>query len=180
MANLTISNVFNNLKNPAIVAGGFMVGVTIQKLIDKALNTEAVTNGLGAENVGVLKQYATPVITAILGVGASIASESDLMKKLSTGVAISGAVGVGYKMIWGKSLLAGTDGGLLGSIMGDDTYIEGVDDDEIEGIDDDEIEGYDEVEAIEGLDIPFTPPALRDTAYERETVSGYNGYGMIQ
>lgn len=178
MANLTISNVFNNLKNPAIVAGGFMVGVTIQKLIDKALNTETVTNGLGAENVDVLKQYATPVITAILGVGASIASESDLLKKLSTGVAISGAVGVGYKLIWGKSLLAGTDGGLLGSIMGDDT--ESVDYDEIEGIDDDEIEGYEEVEAIEGLDIPFTPPALRDTAYERETVSGYNGYGMIQ
>lgn len=178
MANLTIGKIVSNLKNPAIVAGGFMIGMATQKAINKMLNSETVVNGLGAEAASTLRDYASPLITSVIGVSVSIMSESDLVKKLSTGVAISGAVGVGMKAVWGKNLLDGTVSGLLGSIMGDDEIL-GVDDDDIEGIDDD-IEGLEEEEeTIAALDIPFDPPALRDTNYERESISGYDGYGVI-
>lgn len=176
MANLTISNVLGGLKNPAIVAAGFIGGMVVQKLVNKLLNSETVVNGLGADAVLTLKDYATPLVTSVLGVGTSILVESDTMKKLATGVAISGMTSIGMNILWGKNLLAGTCDGILGSIMGEDPDLDGYDE-YIEGVDDD----LDSLESgtTGALDIPFNPPALRDTNYERETISGYAGYGTI-
>ncbi len=172
MAELTISNVISGLKNPALVAVGFMGGMMVQKLVNKVLNSETVVNGLGADAVLTLKDYATPLITSVIGVGTSIVVEDATMKKLATGVAISGVTSIGMNILWGKNLLAGTCDGLLGSIMGEDPDLDGTDD-YIEGVDDD----LDALEASTtgALEIPISRPALRDTNFERETVSGYFG-----
>lgn len=191
MANLTVGNVLEGMKNPAIVGGGFLLGILAQKSINKMLNSETVVQGLGADTVLNLKNYATPFITAALGVGVSISSDNPIVKKLATGVAISGTVNAGMQFFWQKNLLSGLSGGMLGDIFGTDDDIDEQDGftgyEDLDGYEEDDdslgdLDDYDETPAISAgsatgtLDIPFTPPALRDTEYEKEPISGF-GFG---
>ena len=193
MANVTVENVLKGAKNPALVGGGFLLGIIAQKAINKILNSETVVQGLGADTVLGLKNYATPLIATALGVGINIGSKDDLIRKLAMGVAISGTVNVGMQFFWSKNLLSDLGGGMLGDFLGTDDDIDEQDgfsgvedyDDDLEGFDDDDddenfgdFEDYDEQPSsstMNALDIPFTPPALRDTTYEKEPISGF-GY----
>lgn len=183
MSNLSVGGVLNNMKNPAILGGGIMLGIVIQKLINKLLSTETVVNGLGSDTVVNLKDFASPLLTSVIGVGVSMTCNDDLVRKLASGVAISGPLNVAMKLAWDKNLLAGLNGGALGAVLGGDDDL-----DDIAGYEDVDIAGLGDLDDLEeqpmalttgSLDIPFTPPALRDTNYERETVSGFGYAGIL-
>jgi len=197
MANLSVENVLKGAKTPALYAGGFMLGIIAQKAINKMLSSETVTNGLGADTVLSFKNYATPLITTALGVGVGIMSQDDLIKKLSMGVATSGAANCMMQFFWKKNLLSGLSGGMLGEIFGtdedideqdgfgdiDDDDLDGIDDDDLDGIDDDELGDlgdFDELPANRTLNTPISVPPLRETEFEKESVSGFaSDGGMI-
>lgn len=189
MANLSVENVLKGAKTPALYAGGFMLGIIAQKAINRMLNTETVVNGLGADTVLDLKNYATPLITTALGVGIGIVADDEVIKKLSTGVATSGAANCMMQFFWKKNLLSGLSGGMLGEILGTDEDIDEQDgfgdiDDDLDGIDDDDELGdlgdFEELPAQTTLNTPLQIPPLRETEFEKETVSGFaSDGGMI-
>lgn len=187
MANLSIENVLKGAKTPALYAGGFMLGIIAQKAINRMLNTETVVNGLGADTVLDLKNYATPLITTALGVGIGIVADDDVIKKLSTGVATSGAANCMMQFFWKKNLLSGLSGGMLGDIFGTDEDIDEQDGfgdiDDLDGIDDDELGDLGDFEELPDkttLNTPLQIPPIRETEFEKETVSGFaSDGGMI-
>lgn len=161
---ITISNVIGGIKNPAIVSGGIMLGIGIQKGINALLNTETAQNGLGSDTALALKNYASPLITTALGVCISMSSDDDTLKKLATGVAISGPLNVGMQMFWDKNLLAGLNDGLLGFLGGDEDF----DDVYVEDPDPDPEPQQRAIAGIGDLDMPIKVPATRDTKWESE------------
>lgn len=165
---ITISNVLGGIKNPAIVSGGILIGVGIQKGVNALLNIDAVKNGLGSETTLALKNYVSPLVTTALGVIVSMSSDDDTLKKLATGVAISGPLNVGMQWFWDKNLLSNLNGGMLGFLGGDEDL---------------DTEYYEEEEEEPAPSQPALPagtgmgaPALRDAPYERQKfVSGMAG-----
>lgn len=149
MADVTISRVISGAKNPAIIGGGFILGIIAQKAMNKIFNSETVVRGLGAETAQSLKDYAVPLATTALGVGVSIAAKDETIKKLAIGTAISGTVAVGTQFLWKKNFLNGLNGGVMGSLLGDDDDLDGYDDD-LDGYDDD-LDGYDD-EDLDGTE----------------------------
>lgn len=101
------------------------------------------------------------------------------------------------QFFWKKNLLSGLSGGMLGEIFGtdedideqdgfgdiDDDDLDGIDDDDLDGIDDDELGDlgdFDELPANRTLNTPISVPPLRETEFEKESVSGFaSDGGMI-
>jgi hypothetical protein len=152
MADVTISKVVSGAKNPAIIGGGFILGIIAQKAMNKIFNSESVVRGLGAETAQSLKDYAVPLATTALGVGVSIAAKDETIKKLAIGTAISGTVAVGTQFLWKKNFLNGLNGGVIGSLLGDDDDLDGYDDD-LDGTDDDDLDGTDDDEDFGDIDV---------------------------
>lgn len=168
---ITISNVVGGIKNPAIVSGGILIGVGIQKGINAVLNTEPVQNGLGSDTALALKNYASPLITTALGVIVSMSSDDDTLKKLATGVAISGPLNIGMQWLWNKNLLSNLNGGMLGFLGGDDDL-----DTDFEGIDDDD----DDDEPAPALPVAgMGAPVLRDAPYENQKFAAISGMSGV-
>ena len=185
MADVTISRVISGAKNPAIIGGGFILGIIAQKAMNKIFNSETVVKGLGADTAQSLKDYAVPLATTALGVGVSIAAKDETIKKLAIGTAISGTVAVGTQFLWKKNFLNGLNGGVMGSLLGDDDDLDGYDDD-LDGYDDDELSGDDDEDfgdidvedGVSGLGYPNIPIAdgltysKYSTPQEAESISG--------
>lgn len=173
---ITISSVLNGAKNPAIVSGGILLGVGIQKGINAVLNTDMVQEGIGSDNALALKNYASPAITSALGIIVAMNCEDDLICKLATGVAISGTLNVGMQLFTGKPLLAGTNGGIMGFLGDDPDYdYEVVDDPEPEPAPATPIAGLgSNILANPNMNVPV--PATRDTPWEGET---YGNFGAL-
>ena len=174
MSDVSVGGVFEGMKNPAIVAGGVLLGVVMQKGLNKfILGNETVQGFLGSETTENLKQYLSPAITTATGVIVGMQTQDGLMRKIATGVAISGVATVGFKMLWNKDLLGSLNGGFLGNILGLGEAGDG-DGEEFEGFG--EIGEYEETEdviPVSGIaqsNIPLNQPALRDTNFEKETV----------
>ncbi len=141
MANVNVSNIVSKAKSDALPLGcGFLGGVVLQKAVNKVFNSEKVVNGLGAETATGLKNYATPLIVTAVGVGLNLASKDDFMKKLGTGVAVSGVANVGMQFFWKKNLLSGLSGGMLGDLLGTDADLDA--EDGFSGNDDDDPDGF--------------------------------------
>lgn len=153
MADVTISKVVSGAKNPAIIGGGFILGIIAQKAMNKIFNSETVVKGLGAETAQSLKDYAVPLATTALGVGVSIAAKDETIKKLAIGVSISGTVAVGTQFLWKKNFLNGLNGGVMGSLMGDDEDLDGYDDEDLDGYDDEDLDGTDDDEDFGDIDV---------------------------
>ena len=186
MADVTISRVISGAKNPAIIGGGFILGIIAQKAMNKIFNSETVVKGLGADTAQSLKDYAVPLATTALGVGVSIAAKDETIKKLAIGTAISGTVAVGTQFLWKKNFLNGLNGGVIGSLIGDDEDLDGYDDDDLDGYDDDDLDGTDDEDfgdidvedGVSGLGYPNIP--ITDgiayskyaTPQEAESISG--------
>lgn len=186
MADVTISRVVSGAKNPAIIGGGFILGIIAQKAMNKIFNSETVVKGLGAETAQSLKDYAVPLATCALGVGVSIAAKDETIKKLAIGTAISGTVAVGTQFLWKKNFLNGLNGGVIGSLIGDDEDLDGYDED-LDGYDDEDLDGTDDEDfgdidvddnGVSGLGYPNIPIAdgltysKYSTPQEAETISG--------
>ncbi len=175
MSDVSVGGVFEGMKNPAIVAGGVLLGVVMQKGLNKfILGNETVQGFLGSETTENLKQYLSPAITTATGVIVGMQTQDGLMRKIATGVAISGVATVGFKMLWNKDLLGSLNGGFLGNILGLAELGDG-DDEDFDGLGDiDDFGEVDEdVEPVSGIaqaNIPLDQPALRDTNFEKETV----------
>lgn len=186
MADVTISKVVSGAKNPAIIGGGFILGIIAQKAMNKIFNSETVVRGLGAETAQSLKDYAVPLATTALGVGVSIAAKDETIKKLAIGTAISGTVAVGTQFLWKKNFLNGLNGGVIGSLIGDDEDLDGYDDEDLDGTDDEDLDGTDDEDfgdidvedGVSGLGYPNIP--ISDgiayskyaTPQEAESISG--------
>lgn len=185
MADVTISRVISGAKNPAIIGGGFILGIIAQKAMNKIFNSETVVKGLGADTAQSLKDYAVPLATTALGVGVSIAAKDETIKKLAIGTAISGTVAVGTQFLWKKNFLNGLNGGVIGSLIGDDEDLDGYDDD-LDGYDDEDLDGTDDEDfgdidvedGVSGLGYPNIPISdglaysKYSTPQEAETIMG--------
>lgn len=174
MSDVSVGGVLEGMKNPAIVAGGVLLGVVMQKGLNKfILGNETVQGFLGAETTENLKQYLSPAITTATGVIVGMQTQDGLMRKVATGVAISGVATVGFKMLWNKDLLGSLNGGFLGNILGLGEVGDG-DGEDFDGLGD--IDSYEEGEDVEPMhgiaqaNIPLAQPSLRDTSFEKETV----------
>lgn len=168
---ITISSVLNGAKNPAIVSGGILLGVGIQKGINAVLNTDMVQEGIGSDNALALKNYASPAITSALGIIVAMNCEDDTICKLATGVAISGTLNVGMQLFTGKPLLAGTNGGIMGFLGDDPDYDYEVVEEPEEPAPATPIAGFgSNILANPNINVPV--PATRDTAWERESYVG--------
>lgn len=175
MANTTVSNVVSGLKSPAMMALGFMAGVSAQKALNKfILGSDTVKNNLGADTIDNMKQYLSPAIVSCVSVIVGMNTKDDMVRKIAVGSSISGVATIGFKAFWGKDLLGSLNGGLLGNILGEDP-------EEFEGL-----EGFEEEEEQNALpmgavSIPLPDPPIRDTNFERETVVNgfYEASGMV-
>ena len=183
-------------KKAAWISAGAAAGIGVQKLVNKFFSSETVVSGLGADVSSGLKNYATPLITLALGSAGAFGFQSQALKHLSLGVAVSGGVNCVSQLMWGRNSVAGMDDGLLGGILGadedlnDENGFYGVDDDDdddLDGFDDDEdglgdLEDYNELPAggaIAALDIPIDRQYhVRDEEFEKEPISGF-GFGNI-
>lgn len=191
-------------KKAAWISAGAAAGIGVQKLVNKFFSSETVVSGLGADVSSGLKNYATPLITLALGSAGAFGFQSQALKHLSLGVAVSGGVNCVSQLMWGRNSVAGMDDGLLGGILGadedlnDENGFTGVDDDDLDGLDgddDDDLDGFDDDEdglgdledynelpaggAIAALDIPIDRQYhVRDEAFEKEPISGF-GFGNI-
>lgn len=152
-----MSRLLNSLKEPACQAGGFLVGVTAMKAINKMINSDAVSGFLGETSTDI-KKYLTPVITTIGGIWLGNYVSDSTAKAFCNGIAVSGAVDLGMELLYKKNLLSGTGEGVFGSILGDDDDLDG---------DYDEIEGDPEPETYARPALPsrpaqtqFMPPAV--------------------
>lgn len=141
MANVSVNNIVSKAKSEALPLGtGFLGGVVLQKVVNKMFGSEKVVNGLGAETATGLKNYATPLIVTAIGVGINLTAKDDFIKKVGTGVAVSGVANVGMQFFWKKNLLSGLNGGMLGDILGTDADIDA--EDGFSGNDDDDPDGF--------------------------------------
>lgn len=191
-------------KKAAWISAGAAAGIGVQKLVNKFFSSETVVSGLGADVSSGLKNYATPLITLALGSAGAFGFQSQALKHLSLGVAVSGGVNCVSQLMWGRNSVAGMDDGLLGGILGadedlnDENGFTGVDDDDLDGLDgddDDDLDGFDDDEdglgdledynelpaggAIAALDIPIDRQYhVRDEEFEKEPISGF-GFGNI-
>ena len=178
MADVTISRVISGAKNPAIIGGGFILGIIAQKAMNKIFNSETVVKGLGADTAQSLKDYAVPLATTALGVGVSIAAKDETIKKLAIGTAISGTVAVGTQFLWKKNFLNGLNGGVIGSLIGDDEDLDGYDDEDLDGTDDEDFGDIDVEDGVSGLGYPNIPItdgiaySKYSTPQEAETIMG--------
>lgn len=192
-------------KKAAWISAGAAAGIGVQKLVNKFFSSETVVSGLGADVSSGLKNYATPLITLALGSAGAFGFQSQALKHLSLGVAVSGGVNCVSQLMWGRNSVAGMDDGLLGGMLGadedlnDENGFYGVDDDDdLDGFDDDDdldgldgdddedglgdLEDYNELPAggaIAALDIPIDRQYhVRDEEFEKEPISGF-GFGNI-
>lgn len=185
-------------KKAAWISAGAAAGIGVQKLVNKFFSSETVVSGLGADVSSGLKNYATPLITLALGSAGAFGFQSQALKHLSLGVAVSGGVNCVSQLMWGRNSVAGMDDGLLGGILGadedlnDENGFTGVDDDDLDGLDgddDDDLDGFDDDEdglgdledynelpaggAIATLDIPIDRQYhVRDEEFEKEPIFG--------
>ena len=172
MSDTTVGGVLQGMKAPAIVAGGVLLGVCMEKGLNKfILGNSTVQGFLGTETTENLKQYLSPAITTATGVIVGMNTSDGLMAKLATGVAIAGVATVGFKILWNKDLLGSLNGGLLGRLLGESGDGDGED---FNGLG--EIENYEEgadvmpMTGIAQANIPLAQPALRDTNFEKESI----------
>ncbi len=159
MSNVTLTNIVKGAKNPAIVSLGIMTGVCVQKMLNKIINTDVVTNGLGYDGALALKNYASPILTTAIGIAVSMSAEDETIKKLGTGVAISGPLNVGMQLLWDKNLLAGLNDGIMGFLGGDEDF------DDLEGYEEEDEEEEPAPAAINGVQMPLPIPSRYDDGH---------------
>lgn len=164
------TSVVKGVKPIAVMALGFMGGVSAQKVLNKfILGSETVKGLLGEDTANNLKQYLSPAIVTATSIIIGMKTKDDMVKHLAIGAGTSGVATVGFKLLWDKDLLGSLNGGLLGNLLGEDPEdFEG-----FEGFEGEETE--ENVLPMGAFSTPLPAPPIRDTNFERETV--VNGFG---
>ncbi len=153
-----MSKLLSSLKEPACQAGGFLIGVTLMKAINKMINSETVSGFLGETSTD-FKKYLTPVIATIGGIMLGNSVNGSCAKSFCNGIAVSGAVDLGMELLYKKNLLSGTGEGVFGSIMGDEDDLEGN-------------VGYDMDDDLDGYPESYARPSLPQSSYVAGTSFG--------
>ena len=148
MADITVKNTLGKAKQYLPLAAGAVGSIFVQKFINKMLSTPTVVNGLGAGTVRSLKNYAVPVATSVIGIGINLGCKNETCKLVGAGICVGGMVNIASQFLWGKNLLNGLNGGIMGSLLGDDDL--------------DGLEGDDDLDGLEGEDEDFGDINLDD------------------
>ena len=159
MEDTSLQNVAKNSQVPAIIAGGALLGLFLQSKVNEVIDSDGVKGLLGTKTTSNLKKYIAPLFVTFGGVAANMRMKGDVAKNISAGVAISGPLVLGARLLGDKNPLRSLSG-LFGSLGDpDDEDLGDNEDDEELGDNEDEDLGDIGENGIEGNETPALPAA---------------------
>ncbi len=162
MEDTSLKNVAKNSQVPAIIAGGALLGLFLQSKVNEVIDSDGVKGLLGTKTTSNLKKYIAPLFVTFGGVAANMRMKGDVAKNISAGVAISGPLVLGARLLGDKNPLRSLSG-LFGNLGDPDDEELGDPDEEDLGYNEDEDEEEDLGDigenGIEGNETPALPAA---------------------
>lgn len=162
MEDTSLQNVAKNSQVPAIIAGGALLGLFLQSKVNEVIDSDGVKGLLGTKTTSNLKKYIAPLFVTFGGVAANMRMKGDVAKNISAGVAISGPLVLGARLLGDKNPLRSLSG-LFGNLGDPDDEELGDPDEEDLGYNEDEDEDEDLGDigenGIEGNETPALPAA---------------------
>lgn len=167
MEDTSLQNVAKNSQVPAIIAGGALLGLFLQSKVNEVIDSDGVKGLLGTKTTSNLKKYIAPLFVTFGGVAANMRMKGDVAKNISAGVAISGPLVLGARLLGDKNPLRSLSG-LFGNLgdpddedLGDNEDDEELGDNEDDDLGDNEDEDLGDLgeNGIEGNEKPALPAA---------------------